>query len=789
MFKNRLLAFWLASAVTALVTHSQAGAAQPAPFQFDKSATQLTTIPTTAGDTLRKIAGDRSDLFFDGEYQSRSLPFFALPDEASTAAKLVLTLQTAISVAPEDSQMKIAINGTPLGITGLVAGDPRRIELAVPAGLIHPGYNAVAIETSQRHRVDCSINATYELWTKIDPDKSGFIYSGVAKPSLSLVDLLPLAGAKDGRTPIRVVIPAGADMTAYDRAMRAVEALTIFGNFNHPAVEFASTPGTGLGIDLFVGTKAELTPLLGDNNKILASGEHAIVDADNSSAERKRLIITGMDSVDVDQRVKEFATFALNDHPVGTREGLTALTNLRGRTLMPGDKVSLKDLGYSGRPFSGRFEVSRLNFAMPSDFYPGDYSSINFHLSARYIGGLAPDAVLVVKANDKEVANIQLSSTREGEIRDQRLPIPFSVLRPGQNTLSVEARVPSRLDAACDNVDNASSSVRIAISENSYLDVPDYARIGRYPDIAGLTSGLTPKLSGTPDPLTYIFVPGYDRQALNAAATFLAKMAFSSGKVKPVEFTSTLPDLDTSNVIAFGAYDTLPSELTSRLKLDFVNIRAAQEPKQSPFEVASLDGVALPVETTDDTQKPKQSPSSLAKLSSIADDFVANPAELSGRAIDGVKSKTLSEMRKLNLKYLSSLLDPGRNETYSPLSTAALVVAQSGSDNGGVWTVVAARSADMLQARTDVLTDYNVWNKLNGAIQSFGDTGEILDQKSSSSEHLFQTEPLTFANARLVAAGWLANNAEIYIGALLATAILLGIGTFMVLITGRRNHG
>jgi hypothetical protein len=118
-----------------------------------------------------------------------------------------------------------------------------------------------------------------------------------------------------------------------------------------------------------------------------------------------------------------------------------------------------------------------------------------------------------------------------------------------------------------------------------------------------------------------------------------------------------------------------------------------------------------------------------------------------------------------------------------------MVVAQASSNNGGVWTVFAARNADAIQAQADVLTDYSVWNKLGGAVQSLTDTGEVIDRRESANQYLFETQPLTFANARLVAAGWLANNAEIYIGALLGTAIMLGIGTFMVLRTGRRRHG
>jgi hypothetical protein len=525
---------------------------------------------------------------------------------------------------------------------------------------------------------------------------------------------------------------------------------------------------------------------LGRDSGALASTDHIIVDS-SSSDDRKRLILTGMDAADLDARAQEFASFARNDNPIGTREGLTALTNLKGRTLVPGDKVALKDLGYTGKRFSGRYEVSQLNFTMPSDFYPGDYASINFHLSALYVGGLSPDAVLTVKANNKVVADIPLSSPREGEIRDQRLPIPFSALRPGQNTLTIEARLPSQLDNACESVDKASSSVRLFVSDNSYLEVPDYARVGRYPDIAVLTSGLTPNRDGEADPLTYVFVPSYEKQAMNAAATFVAKMAFSSDRVKTIEFTSQLPDLDTANVIAFGSYDTLPSELTTRMKLDFVNIKSVQA-KRAPVEVASLDGLAidLPAAGEDAADSMKSLPE-ISQLTTYAENFANDPAKQSKLLLAGVKSRAVSEMQKLNLKYLPTLLDEGRDNTFSPTSTAALVVAQESSQNGGVWTVVAARNADAIQAQADVLTDYNVWNKLGGAVQSLTDTGEIIDQKQSANQYLFQTQPMTFANARLIAASWLANNAEIYIGALLGAAVLLGVGTFMVLVTGRRR--
>jgi cellulose synthase operon protein B len=356
------------------------------------------------------------------------------------------------------------------------------------------------------------------------------------------------------------------------------------------------------------------------------------------------------------------------------------------------------------------------------------------------------------------------------------------VLRPGQNTLTIEARLPAQLDAACESVDKASSAVRLFINDNSYLEVPQYARVGRYPDIAVLTSGLTANRDGAPDPLTYVFVPSYEKQSMNAAATFMAKMAFSSDRVKKIEFTSTLPDLDTANVIAFGSYDTLPSELTTRMKLDFVNIRSAKS-NRVPVEVASLDGAAVDLAGTAGDQNAAKEQSS--RLARFAGNLASDPIGAAWGLVEGAKSRTLGEMQKLNLKYLPSLLEEGRDDTYSPSISAALIVAQASSDNGGVWTVFAARNSDVIQSQADVLTDYNVWNKLGGAVQSLTDTGEVIDRRESPNQYLFETQPLTFANARLIAAGWLANNAEIYIGALLAAAIMLGIGTFMVLRTGR----
>jgi hypothetical protein len=764
------------------------------PFRFNTAssgASQAAAPLSDIGATLRKISASRYDLFFGGEFASRKLSFFARPDEASSASRLVLTLQTAISAAPERSNLTVQINGQEIGSTSLMAGDPRRVIFDIPSGVIQPGYNAIALAASHRHRVDCSREATYELWTKIDPAQSGLEFPSAAPSDLTMIDLMPLSGTEDGRTDLRVVLPKGAQMAEYDRALDIVQALTIAGNFNHPQVAFGPTPGTGPGIDIYVGLAKDVAALSKVDVTAANPGEAAMIAA-GPNPDRKSLVIAGNDAADLDAKTRLFVQQATSARPVGTAEGLAALANMKGRLLVPGEKITLTELGYTAKPFDGRFIKSDVNFTMPSDFYPGAYSSMSFHLNALYVGGLSPDAVLTVKANDKVVANIPLSSPRGGAIRDQRLPIPFTALRPGQNKLQIEARLPSSLDIACETVDKATSTVRLSIDGNSFLDIPNYARVGRYPDIAALTSGLSAPIEGDANAPTTLLVPNYNSQSINAAATFIAKMAYSSGRVKPMQYTSLLPAMDTANLIAFGGYDTLPSELVSRMNLDFVNLREMAGSAASPFEVAALG--SFPTQSDMSRQITSNVLGSVlgtsVDLSTEADNFLKAPLERSAEILQAITTKTALELAKLDISPLRAALgDDVKPAPFSPTAEAALVIAQNSGRNGGLWTVVAAKSANNIVPVTDVLTDLNVWNTLGGSVQAFSDTGIQLDQQESANQRLYQTQPLSLSNMRLVTASWLANNATVYIIALLTAAILLGLGTYLVLTGGRRNHG
>ncbi len=96
------------------------------------------------------------------------------PRRRRPARRVRLSYSNAISVMPETSRLTIFVNDIQVAQTPIAAAsDPGGVDVELPKGLLTAGYNRVRIAVSQRHRVDCSLEATYELWTQLDPAASG----------------------------------------------------------------------------------------------------------------------------------------------------------------------------------------------------------------------------------------------------------------------------------------------------------------------------------------------------------------------------------------------------------------------------------------------------------------------------------------------------------------------------------------------------------------------------------------------------------------------------------------
>ena len=118
-------------------------------------------------------------LRFEGETGWRRWGFSLTAEQAARAATLTLAFNSAIYVSPEDSLLRIIINDRPIIDQALAAREnPTHLDTPIPPGTLRPGVNVIAFEVSQRHRTDCTIPSTYELWTEFEADGTGLIFEG-----------------------------------------------------------------------------------------------------------------------------------------------------------------------------------------------------------------------------------------------------------------------------------------------------------------------------------------------------------------------------------------------------------------------------------------------------------------------------------------------------------------------------------------------------------------------------------------------------------------------------------
>ncbi len=124
--------------------------------------------------------------------------------------------------------------------------------------LLQPGWNTVTLRARQHHRVDCSLEAVYELWTQIDAVQSGFLANGKTAPGHAAV-LMAAGRTQAGVTELRVIAPAAAVEATARQALPAVQSLALLLGRDDLKVVFAEAPTGKSGIDLYLGDPSAKT--------------------------------------------------------------------------------------------------------------------------------------------------------------------------------------------------------------------------------------------------------------------------------------------------------------------------------------------------------------------------------------------------------------------------------------------------------------------------------------------------------------------------------------------------
>ncbi|WP_416357602.1 cellulose biosynthesis cyclic di-GMP-binding regulatory protein BcsB [Aureimonas phyllosphaerae] len=753
-----------ATALGLLALATVPAGAQTAPaFDFSGAPAGATAAVSPSADLAPLLAAS-SDLQFSGEASHRVFPVFVTGEQSTKEARLTLGYTSAVSVAPEGSSLVVSVNGVEIVSQAIRVGSAQSLDLPVPPGLLRPGFNAVGISMQQFHRVDCSVQGTYELWTSFDPAASGLRFPRTGAAVAGFADLPALPRDGQGKVRIAGLVPEGSTAERTDNTLAAIEAAVVIGAMDDPLVQLGREGGSDAVLDVVVGTMDEIGPLARQPGAQTPWPGVSLLPA---AVDRPAtLVVTGSTAGDVRKALDQLRAGAQTWAPDGSQAGLQAIADRRGRAVSGHADLRLDALGVDGRPFAGRLFREDLRLSLPADFYAADYDAASLVLNGAYAANLSADATLFVRANGQVVATLPLSSPQPGRIEDKRLKVPLNRLKPGPNTISIEALVPNAEDEACEATAGGERPARFALSGDTRLELPALARVGSYPNLSATLAGVGSL--GAADRDLMVYVPGNDPSARDAAATIVARMAASSGTVRQPRFVNTLPHAEGGDLLAVGTYSSLPNDLASALRLrDGTSAFALSETPTGWSGVSEANASTMHGEAPADVPAPDAT-----TLSAFADPVGVGQrvAEIT-RPVTNAIHNAVATYRERRAEAPRELPQDG-----------ALLVQAATPAPGTAWTVFTAPTSALLTQGLHRLGTPTTWNAIDGArtdIPAAAD--QALVSTNDDKEMLFETQPRSISNARLVLAGWFSRHSDRYAALMFASSILLAVSTFLLL--------
>lgn len=748
-------------------------------------------------------------LRLDGEIAFSSWTVFLNAAEAARGGNLSIAFTNSVLVLPEASRLRVFLNGRLIAETAIDSPDRTKvIALPVSSDLLRPGENAIRLEAEMRHRIDCSINATYELWTRIDTRLTGFSFGGGRIPLIGLADIPAVGVATNGATRLRVVQPMGNSPINMDRMLRAVQAAALRGRFIQPLVEVApdlssAMPEPGV-LNIVIGTYDMVSAL---TNAVPSDGQVGPVAAmvDNPRI-GPTVVITGPNQRAVDTALARFDAPALPNQPRSAIVATPPWLVPDGVRVNGADTVSLRQAGVETINFSGRRFKTHFNVTLPPDFYAAAYGEAQLLLDAAYASDVEPGSRLSVLVNGVLSTAISFTSSKGEVIEDFPIALVMENFRPGINTVEIVADLETETDAVCLPGGTVPGRDRFALFSSTELAFPDFARIGQLPNLASFaTNGFPYQLSDSP---VRVRIGGTAADTVGAAGTLIARVAVSRGASFPTEVVDqagpfagegviiVAPLNEVSNLAleTTGAARAIPSnwlqpyptstgaEPEGLERYDNVLRRLRQQLRQEEVRldrnVAAADENALrdvSVDQRGETQRSQE-----RWFDEVTNDN--GISRLFSNLFQSVKNAVNFNVSLGDSDRLASM------PLISDRSTLMLAQAPAPDNSDTAWTLVTAPTAGLLSASLASLSAPGEWRRIGGRITAYQlDDSQVQTVPVEQVSYL-ATLPLSFTNLRLIAANWFSINNGIYAIALILVAIVLGVVTWaLVTPLGRRG--
>ncbi len=712
-----------------------------------------------------------SSLMFEGETGRRKWGFFLTAEQAARPAALAIAFNSAIYVSPEDSLLDIKVNDRQIVSRALLAREnPTYIDASIPTGTLQPGINVISFSIDQRHRTDCTMLSTYDLWTEFEGDGTGIVFEGADPTRLASLEELPAVGVDEtGRTRIHVVAPGGERAFADTDLARLVQAIVLRGNFRQAvvSVENGAYDGPPQGVlRLMVGTAAELSGIPGIPEE---AGRAPTVGFLDTPGAAPTLVISGPRWQDV----KSAMGYVAN----GVGRPADSVRNTIDTTPMVlppvplfngGRTLSLAELGVATEEFSGRRFRREFFVGLPGNFFSDAFGEATLYVDGAYTDEVRPGSRIDVYVNGFIAANMPLTS-REGDIL-QHLPIKVSMthFRPGVNTVAIEAVLDTEADAICAPGTVASGPNRFVLFDTSEFSIPPFARVERWPDLSALAGAGLP-YAQTEGPVPVVLGRN-NGETYGAAMTFLSAVATSSDRLIPVEFgrnealasqpaifVGSLNQFSATSVADFGIADS------ARLRWD--------APLRYPSSVINID-----IDPNRVVPNAFGDSSSTQGVFNRWKDEVQNPSGLYGRWVEFERWLE----RNFDLSFAQLEIFAENEVVFDPSNRASVIVVQAPKAADRLWTMVAGRSQADLVAGVEAMTDVVFWQQLGGRVAAY-DAATGIDTVEPNAERFLLASDFSLGNIRLVAANWLSANIVAYAVALVLLCAVLGICTTALL--------
>ena len=752
--------------------------AQQATVPFDMSGERGPTVETkpavgaggVAGETkvpekkaetpdpgLRRYIIPATSLLLEGEAASRSFPVYLTPQQAEAATSINLGYSNAVVVAPEVSTLSVVVNDVTVGEMPVQSAEGTKdVHFNLPAGLLRPGVNRVTFNAVQRHRTDCTIRSTYDLWTSLDPARTFLtVPRDTSGRLLTTDDIAAIGLGPSGETKFVMVVPEMSQPVATNTLMRLSQGLALMARMPNQTFDVVSTlPATGGAgeLQVMVGTAADLAPVLPSLPASAATSAVATF-VDSPAGDRKIFVVSGPDWPSIEGAVEGMV--APIDRPLGvTREALSVRQrNAAEMPLLAGaTSLKLSALGVHTAEFTGRRFRTGFDIGIPSDFFADAYGEATLLLDAAYSAEVQPGSHIDIYVNGNIASTVPITSRNGGIFRHLPIRVTMRHFRPGPNRIDIETVLMTSADKVCAPGASALEEPRFALFDTSEFRMPRFARIAQLPNLAAL-SGTGFPYSRALDPIA-LYLDRLDADTLSTSATFLGKMAVSSGRALQVRPEASALAIGERDAILVGTLSQLPPLVLAQTHI------AAESASSWGGSGDAGGGQAATQEVIDEWQSRVRDGSWRGQITAL-EAWLQDKFDIS-----------LSSLRLL----------PGEEAHVLPDETARFLVAQGDSpERTATWTVVSAPTGADLRAGMDVVAHEARWLQLEGYMSLESKGVEALDTRAVSRTRFVPTQPWTFSNLRLIAANWLSSNILAYAMVFCILSILLGVTTSRLL--------